>query len=388
MTIRSSLTEQPSAPAINLEDYQRAMLNILEDASEEKARLQETQRAILNVLEDFAAEKSRQEDTQRAALNILEDFSAEKARLGEMQRAALNILEDFAAEKSRLEDTQRAAINILEDFTGEKTRLEQTQRAMLNLLDDFDMEREKTEAANLQLRGTIDSLRRAKEAADAANYELEAFAYSVSHDLRAPLRSIAGFGDLLYEGYFDRLDEEGRDSLQRIIAATERMGQLIDDLLKLSRLTRTEMTRERHNLSEMARRIAEAKTKFEPDRKVELVIEPNLFAEVDEHLLGVVFENLLENAFKFTGKCELARIEFGLTSKDGKPTYFVKDNGTGFNMAYVGKLFQPFQRLHSANDFPGTGIGLATVRRIIQRHGGMVWIEGEKGKGATVYFTL
>ena len=361
--------QRTSAPPadISLEDYQRAMLNILEDASDEKARLEETERAVINILEDFATEKRRQEDTQRAALNILDDFSNEKDRLEEMQRAALNILDDFSQEKGRLE---------------------QTQRAMLNLLDDFGMERERAEAANIQLRETIDSLRRAKDAADAANRELEAFAYSVSHDLRAPLRTIAGFGEVLYEDYFDRLDEEAQDSLQRIIAATERMGQLIDDLLNLSRLTRAEMNRERLNLSEIVRRIAEAKKKAQPDRKVELVIEDGLFAEVDEHLLSVVLENLIENAFKFTGKRESARIEFGSVHKDGKLTYFIKDNGAGFDMAYAGKLFQPFQRLHAAEDFPGTGIGLATVRRIIQRHNGTVWIEGEKGKGTSVYITL
>jgi light-regulated signal transduction histidine kinase (bacteriophytochrome) len=193
---------------------------------------------------------------------------------------------------------------------------------------------------------------------------------------------------VLYEDYYDQLDEEGRDSLQRIIAATERMGQLIDDLLNLSRLTRADMNRERHNLSEMVQKIAEAKRKAQPDRKVELVIEKGLFAEVDEHLMRVVFENLIENAFKFTGNREIARIEFGSVNKDGKRTYYVRDNGAGFDMAYAGKLFQPFQRLHAVIDFPGTGIGLATVKRIIQRHGGKVWIEGEKGIGASVYFTL
>jgi len=388
MSTQSNPTAQPVVADISLEDYQRAMLNILEDASEEKARLQEMQRAILNILEDSSDEGHRQEDMERAVLNILDDFAEEKSRLGDVQRAALNILDDFAADKILLEDTRTAAINILEDFVGEKSRLEEVQRAMLNLLDDFGMERQKAETANLQLQETIESLRRAKEAADAANRELEAFAYSVSHDLRAPLRSIAGFGEVLHEDYFDRLDVEGRDALKRIVAATEKMGQLIDDLLNLSRLTRAEMNRERHDLSEIVRKIAEAKAKVQPDRKIELVIQPGLFAEVDERLLVIVFENLLENAFKFTGKCESARIEFGRTMKDGKPTYFVRDNGTGFDMAYAGKLFQPFQRLHAMNEFPGTGIGLATVKRIIQRHNGTVWIEGKKDKGATIFFTL
>lgn len=303
-------------------------------------------------------------------------------------RATTNILEDFAAEKTRLEEAQRASLNILEDFAEEKTRFEETQRAMLNLLDDFGMEREKAEAANRELREAIDSLRRAKEAADAANRELEAFAYSVSHDLRAPLRSIAGFSHVLLEDYSPKLDEEGKDSLQRIFQATEKMGRLIDDLLNLSRITRMEMKRGRVNLSQIVRKIAEGKKTAQPERRVEFLIEDVLFAEGDDHLLTVVMENLVENAWKFTAMSPAPRIEFGVLEGEGLPTYFLRDNGTGFDMAYAGKLFQPFQRLHAMNEFPGTGIGLATVKRIIDRHGGKVWIEGQIGKGTTVYFRL
>ena len=303
-------------------------------------------------------------------------------------KAMLNILEDFSEEKGRLEGVQRAIINILEDFSEEKARLEDTQRAMLNLLDDFGMERERTEAINRELREAFDSLRLAKEAADAANRELEAFAYSVSHDLRAPLRSIAGFSHLLMEEYYDKLDEEGKDSLNRISAATDKMGRLIDDLLNLSRLTRAEMTRQQVNISTLVRKIAEAKKMAQPEREVEFVIQDHLFVEGDSQLLNVLLENLLENAWKFTGKSESARIEFGALNKEGKLIYFTRDNGIGFDMQYAGKLFQPFQRVHAMNEFPGTGIGLATVKRIIERHGGRVWIESEEGKGTTVYFTL
>ena len=303
-------------------------------------------------------------------------------------KAMLNILEDFSEEKGRLEGVQRAIINILEDFSEEKARLEDTQRAMLNLLDDFGMEREKTEAINRELREAFDSLRLAKEAADAANRELEAFAYSVSHDLRAPLRSIAGFSHLLMEDYYDKLDEEGKDSLNRIFAATDKMGRLIDDLLNLSRLTRAEMTRQQVNISTLVRKIAEAKKMAQPEREVEFVIQDHLFVEGDSQLLNVLLENLLENAWKFTGKSESARIEFGAMDEEGKLIYFIRDNGVGFDMEYAGKLFQPFQRVHAMNEFPGTGIGLATVKRIIERHGGRVWIEAEEGKGTTVYFTL
>ncbi|MBI2863748.1 MAG: hypothetical protein HYX94_04215 [Chloroflexi bacterium] len=371
-----------------LEDMRRAVVNILEDFTAEKGRLQETQRAALNIMEDFAGEKIRLEDTQRAALNILEDSAEEKTRLEETQRAVLNVLEDSAEEKARLEHAQRAVLNILEDSAEEKTRLEHTQRAMLNLLDDFALERERAEAVNLRLQETVDSLRRANEAADAANRELEAFAYSVSHDLRAPLRSVAGFSQVLLEDYFDRLDEEGRDSLRRIIAGTQKMGQLIDDLLNLSRLTRAEMKLQPHNLSAMVKKIGEAKKKAQPERKVNFSIQEGLFAACDEHLMEVALENLVDNAWKFTGKVESPRIEFGSMEKDGVIAYFVRDNGAGFDMAYAGKLFQPFQRLHGMTEFPGTGIGLATVKRVIERHGGKVWIQGEKGKGTTVYFTL
>jgi PAS domain S-box-containing protein len=223
---------------------------------------------------------------------------------------------------------------------------------------------------------------------EAANRELEAFAYSVSHDLRAPLRSINGFSQTLQEDYSDKLDAEGKDSLERIVAATWRMGQLIDDLLNLSRMTRIEMTYGKVNLSENARKIAGKLKDAEPQRLVEFTIAEDLVAYGDERLLRVALENLLGNAWKFTGKLPRTEIEFGASMLDGRAAYFVRDNGAGFDMAYADKLFNPFQRLHSVSQFPGTGIGLATVKRIVNRHGGQVRAEGESGKGATIYFTL
>lgn len=303
-------------------------------------------------------------------------------------REVLNVFGDYSREKARLEDMQQASLNLLEDFAAEKVRLEETQRAMLNLLDDFAMERERIEAANFELREAVDSLRRAKEAVDAANRELEAFAYSVSHDLRAPLRSIAGFSHVVYEDSFHALDDEAKDALKRIMSATERMSQLIDDLLDLSRITRADMRRGPLDLSLIVRRVAAGIRNHQPERDVEFVIEDGLAAQGDDRLLNIVFENLVGNAWKFTSKCRTARIEFGAAKRDGCTAYFIRDNGIGFDMAYAGKLFQPFQRLHSVNDFPGTGIGLATVKRIIDRHGGRVWIEGETDRGTTVYFTL
>jgi light-regulated signal transduction histidine kinase (bacteriophytochrome) len=303
-------------------------------------------------------------------------------------KAIFNILEDFSEEKARLEETQRAALNILEDFSGEKERLETTQRAMLNLLEDFDVERSKTEGANRELRASLESLRLAKEATETAYRELEAFSYSVSHDLRAPLRSVSGFSQLILEDYSDKLDEEGKDSLSRIVAAAEKMGWLIDDLLNLSRLSRAAMARERVELTDIARKIADRLRASHPDRQADFVLAEGLVAFGDEGLLTVVIENLLGNAWKFTEKRGEAVIQFGVEQRGDERVFFIEDNGSGFDMTYVDKLFKPFQRLHQPEEFPGTGIGLATVKRIIDRHGGRVWIKGEIDRGTAVYFTL
>jgi signal transduction histidine kinase len=223
---------------------------------------------------------------------------------------------------------------------------------------------------------------------EVANKELEAFAYSVSHDLRAPLRSIDGFSQIMLEDYADKLDAEGKDYLQRLRAASQRMGQLIDDMLKLSRVTRSSMQRERVDLSALAHAIAAELQQRQPERQVEFVITEGLAASGDARLLEAALENLLENAWKFTGKHDHARIEFGSIEANGNPVYFVRDNGVGFDMTYADKLFGAFQRLHSTTEFEGTGIGLATVQRIIHRHGGEIWGEGVVEQGATFYFTL
>ncbi len=223
---------------------------------------------------------------------------------------------------------------------------------------------------------------------EAANKELEAFSYSVSHDLRAPLRHIDGFGQILLEDYAGMLDDEGRRYLHRVREASQQMAQLIDDLLNLSRVTRAEMHRETVDLSRTAEMVAAALRKIDPEKAAEFVIEKGLTAVGDERLLRVALDNLLGNAWKYTGKRPQARIEFGRTNHDGRSAYFVRDNGAGFDMAYAHKLFGAFQRLHSMSEFPGTGIGLATVQRIIHRHGGQVWADGTVDKGATFYFTL
>lgn len=252
------------------------------------------------------------------------------------------------------------------------------------------VERMRAEDRIRQLNAELEDrvVRRTAELA-AANKEMEAFSYSVSHDLRAPLRAIDGFSQIVLEDCGERLDPEGREHLKRIRAATQRMGHLIDDLLNLSRLSRTEMKREQVDLTDLANQIVAELRAAEPGRQVEVVVGGQLHADGDRSLIRVALANLLGNAWKFTGKTETARIEFGsLTDDEQRATFFVKDNGAGFDMAYASRLFGAFQRLHGATDFPGTGIGLATVARIIRRHGGTVRAEGAVGQGATFFFTL
>ncbi len=223
---------------------------------------------------------------------------------------------------------------------------------------------------------------------EATNKELEAFCYSVSHDLRAPLRSIDGFSQALLDDNASQLDDTGNDYLRRVRTASQRMAQLIDDLLRLSRLTRGEIRQERVNLSALARNIADELKRSEPQRKVTFDIAEGLEVQGDTRMLQVALENLLGNAWKFTSKHSTATIEFGRMQSNGNTVFYVRDDGAGFDMAYTQKLFGPFQRLHGVREFEGTGIGLATVQRIVTRHGGQAWAEGAVERGATIYFTL
>ncbi|MBI4498822.1 MAG: GAF domain-containing protein [Chloroflexi bacterium] len=225
-------------------------------------------------------------------------------------------------------------------------------------------------------------------ALEAANKELEAFAYSVSHDLRAPLRTIDGFSQALLEDYTDVVGDEGKDYLQRVRNASQHMARLIDDLLMLSRVTRSELHREPVDLSALARSIVAEFQERQPKRRVTVTVADGLAAEGDARLLRVALENLLGNAWKFTSKRADARIEFGVTRQDTTPVYYVRDNGVGFDMAYADKLFGAFQRLHSPTEFEGSGIGLATVQRVVRRHGGRIWADAAVNQGATFSFTL
>jgi signal transduction histidine kinase len=296
------------------------------------------------------------------AVSARQDYSVRAPRVGSDE---LGVLTDaFNLMLGRIEEQNRA-------LRGSKAELEQRVADRTRELEERNEELRRNAAELL-----------------AANTELDAFAYSVSHDLRAPLRSIDGFSQVLLEDYATRLDESGQDSLQRVRAASQRMAVLIDDLLKLARVTRAEMHTEPVDLSAMARDIVAELQRTAPERPVEFAIAPGLKVQGDSRLLRVVLDNLLRNSWKYTGNQPRPRIEFATAEDNGQRVFMVRDNGAGFDMKYADKLFGVFQRLHTSTEFEGTGVGLATVRRIITRHGGRIWAEGVVDRGATFYFTL
>jgi len=242
--------------------------------------------------------------------------------------------------------------------------------------------------ADEQIRQLNEQLATRAQSLEQANKELEAFAYSVSHDLRAPLRGIDGFSQILLDEYQDMLDEQGKNYLHRVRSAAQRMSQLIDDMLNLSRVSRSEMIIQEVNLSKIVQEVADGLRETQPDREAGFIIQEGIKVQGDSHLLRIVLENLIGNSWKFTSKHANARIEFGMQQQNNLATYFIRDDGAGFDMNYAQKLFGAFQRLHTTTEFPGTGIGLATVQRVIRRHGGRVWAEGKIEKGTTFYFTI
>ncbi|RPH87992.1 MAG: PAS domain S-box protein, partial [Deltaproteobacteria bacterium] len=262
----------------------------------------------------------------------------------------------------------------LEQRVDERTKeLHKSQLALLNVVDDLNENAKKLTIAN--------------ESQEALNKELEAFSYSVSHDLRAPLRSIDGFSAALLEDYAGKLDKTGKDYLTRVRLAAHNMGELIDDLLKLSRVSRAGFRPAQVNLSEMVKEAINACAKTTA-KAPKIQVLDGIMVNGDTALLRIAISNLIDNAFKFSAKEKNALVEFGTTQENGNTLYYVRDNGVGFDMTYASKLFAPFQRLHNFDEFPGTGVGLATVQRIIYRHGGKIWAKGKVNKGATFYFTL
>ena len=237
--------------------------------------------------------------------------------------------------------------------------------------------------ADLQRRTTAQA-----EALEQANRELQSLSYAISHDLRAPLRTITGFSKIVLATTAGKLDQETHDHLGRIAAGAERMGSLIDDLLKLSRVSRMEMRRQTVNISELAAQVAAGLAQAHPGRQIALQIAQDMKVEADQALCQIVLENLLGNAWKFTARTAAAKIELGQLERDGETIFFVRDNGAGFDMRYAGKLFGAFQRLHGLREFDGNGIGLSIVQRIVFKHGGKVSVEAKPGEGATVQFTL
>jgi signal transduction histidine kinase len=283
--------------------------------------------------------------------------------------------------------------HLIHELEERNTRIEETSQRLLKTNHKLLSRTKKLEKIEAELRESNEQLERrvTERTAElkAASQELESFSYSISHDLRAPLRAIQGFSEIVLTNTAGKLDDVNRTHLDRVITATGEMNQLIEALLSLSKVGRVELVRQPVNLSGTARTVADALVEAPPKScATEITIQPGLVANADVPLLRIVLTNLLGNAWKFTRRTECPCIEFGSHDLDGQRTYFVRDNGAGFEMAYAGKLFGAFQRLHSSAEFPGTGIGLATVDRIVRRHGGRIWAKSTVGQGATFFFTL
>jgi two-component system sensor histidine kinase/response regulator len=298
-----------------------------------------------------------------------------------------------AADKTHTEAVRGYAVGAVDYLV--KPVVPEFVRSKVSVFVELAKKTEQLRRQTEQLRASEQAARELAEARaglvrdlEHKNRELESFSYAVSHDLRAPLRRIESFSRAVLETQAERLDGDGRRFLDRIQEASRQMSQLIDDVLHLSKVSRAELRQQEVDLSGLAQSILDRLREAEPGRIVDARVRPGVLVGGDGRLLRIALTNLLENAWKFTARQPAARIEFGMTTATGEPVYFVRDNGVGFDMAYVERLFGPFQRLHLASEFPGSGIGLATVQRIIHRLGGRVWAEGLVGQGATFYFTV
>ncbi len=365
-------------------EVQLATLNILEDFNAEKERLEETQRAVLNILEDFNVEKGQFDGTQKATLNILEDFNAEKERLEGTQRAVLNILEDFNVEKSQLEGTQKATLNILEDFNAEKERLEDMQRALLNIMDDLNQSSEDLKKAHdvLEIR-----VRERTEELAKSNAELEQFAYIASHDLQEPLRMVSSYVQLLGRRYQGKLDKDADEFIAFASEGAIRMQRLINDLLAYSRVGTRGKGFEEVNLETVLARALENLQLALREKDAAVTHDPLPVVYGDVGQLTQVFQNLIDNAVKFRAEAQ-PRVHVSARLEEGDCVCSVRDNGIGIAPEFVNRLFVLFQRLHTRKDYPGTGIGLAICKRIVERHGGKIWVESRPGEGSTFFFQI
>jgi len=331
----------------------------------------------------------------RAITNILEDFTEERDRLNDTQTAVLNILDDFMGEKAALEDTKKAALNILDDFSAEKDRLEETQKAVLNILDDFDTEKSKVEATNRELLKEVDERRMAEHALTEkglaltrSNADLEQFAYVASHDLQEPLRMVSSYVQLLARRYEGQIDEQADKYVRYAVEGATRMQALIGGLLEYSRVAR--QTEEPVRVSAEAaleralynlRAVAE-----ETGTLVTRAALPDVLA--DPAQLAQVFQNLVSNAIKFRRPEAPSRIHVDCKRRGPDFQFSVADNGIGIEARYADRIFVIFQRLHTRNEYPGTGIGLAICKKVVERNGGQIWVESSPGTGSTFHFTL
>jgi signal transduction histidine kinase len=400
-----NILEDFNAEKMRLEDTQRAVLNILDDFSIEKGNLESTQKATLNILEDFNAEKTRLEDTQRAVLNILDDFAVEKGNLEGTQKATLNILEDFNAEKTRLEDTQRAVLNILDDFDDEKNHLERTQKASFNILEDFDDDRRHLHDTQRAILNILEDLNQSNEDLKKAhdvletrvrertaelarsNAELEQFAYIASHDLQEPLRMISSYVQLLERRYKGQLDPDADEFIGYAADGALRMQRMINDLLAYSRVGTRGKSFERIDLETVLAQAIKNLHLSIKEKNATVTFErlPAVYGDAGQ--LTQVFQNLIDNALKFHGD-EPPEVHVSASIQKGECTCSIRDNGIGIAPEYQSRLFLLFQRLHTRQEYPGTGIGLAICKRIVERHGGKIWIESMPGEGSTFYFQI
>ena len=340
------------------------------------------------ITEDSIGEANRPGDIQRALLNILEDLSSEKIRLEDTQRAVLNILDDFGTEKNDIENTQKATFNILEDFNDEKEHVQDFPRALLNILDDLnDSSKIAQDVLEARVTERTGELKQRTDELARSNAELEQFAYIASHDLQEPLRMVSSYVQLLARRYQGKLDPDADEFIGYATDGAARMQRLINDLLAYSRVgTRGKAFEEVNLTASLAQALENLQLRIkEKNATVTYGLLPTVYGDGGQ--LAQVFQNLIDNAIKFnTG--EAPRIDISARVEGTEYICSVKDNGIGIAPEYIDRLFVLFQRLHTRKEYPGTGLGLAICKRIVERHGGRIWVESELDKGSTFYFTI